>query len=173
MPLCIRVSCRGLQPCSSPASSSLPPRLFLGGLAGAPRAAVPREWGARGPAGWPLPRQSFSAAARVECPVARGRGTQPLLPPTGPVGSGRGQPLRGLLPAHLPRTPVLCPSQSQQPTPGPQTVLCTDALRPAPPSRVPWEACGDWELQPGQGSESGNYISVRGYQGNSREGQVW
>ena len=134
---------------------------------------MPREWGARGPVGWPLPRRSFSAAARAECPVARDWSTQPRLPPTGPAGSGRGQPLRGLLLAHLPRTPVLCPSQSQQPTLGPQTVLCTDTLRPAPPSRVPGEACGDWGLQPGQGSESGNYTRVRGHQGNRRGGQVW
>lgn len=71
----------------------------------------------------------------------------------GPAGSGQGQPLPGFLPAHLPRTPILCLPQSQQPTPGPQTVLCTDALRPVPAIQGSWEACGDFGLQPGQGSD--------------------
>lgn len=142
--------------------------------AGAHRAAVPREQGAHSPASWPLPRRSFSAAARTECPVAPGGVAQPCLPTIGPVGSGQGQPLPRFLPAHLPCTPVLCLPQSQQPTPGPQTILCTDVLRPVPAIQGSWEACGDSGLQPGQRSDGELTLAAkgsRGMAGRNRQGE--
>lgn len=114
---------QGLQPCCSPASGSLPHGSSRADSLGPPELPCPEEWepGALRIGRFPQTVLLRSCQSRVSsCP---GLGHSATLLPTGLRGSGRGQPLHGRLLAHRPHTPVLCRSQSQQPTPGPQTVL--------------------------------------------------